>query len=142
MYQPDVEIHVAGPMTNPISDPIPGYFYYGDTSHDKLSELSNECDIFCMPSYFEAYGLVFIEALCYGLLCIGRNCFEMPYFIEDGVTGLLINNDSTEKLADYMHLLLHDDVIKREVCKRRQLYLEKYSWESVANRIQKVIVSE
>ena len=36
-----------------------------------------------MPSYFEAYGLVFIEALTYGLPCIGRNAFEMPNFIQD-----------------------------------------------------------
>ena len=49
------------------------------------------CDVFCMPSYFEAYGLVFVEALTFGLPCIGRNCYEMPYFIEDGKTGLLLN---------------------------------------------------
>lgn len=137
--QPDVELHVAGPKRNPISNPVPGYFYYGDSNHDKLSELFNECDIFCMPSYFEAYGLVFIEALCYGLPCIGRNCYEMPYFIEDGVTGLLIDNDDIGNLADCMYRLLHDEKIKYEVDNRRNDYLKKYTWESVADRIEQVI---
>lgn len=140
--QPDVELHVAGPKYNPISNPVAGFFYYGDSNHSTLSELLNKCDIFCMPSYFEAYGLVFIEALCYGLPCIGRKCFEMPYFIEDGITGLLIEEDNVQNLADCMHRLLHDTKIKDEVVKRRNFYIDRYSWDSVTDRMRKVIMGE
>ena len=64
------------------------------------------CDVFCMPSYFEAYGLVFVEALTFGLPCIGRNCYEMPYFIEEGKTGLL-----RKRIG--IHVLLQKKLIKR-----------------------------
>lgn len=139
---PNVELHIAGPAQNPIKDPIDGYFYYGDSDHDKLSELFNMCDIFCMPSYFEAYGLVFIEALVYGLPCIGRNAYEMPYFIKDNETGLLLKNDSPDELAQLMERLLFDNEIKRNVVSNRDNYIKEYSWDSVAQRIHNVITSD
>lgn len=64
------------------------YHYRRDCGHEELSDLFNKCDIFVMPSYFEVYGFVFIEALTYGLPCTGRNAYEMPYFIQNAETGL------------------------------------------------------
>ena len=66
----------------------------GDLGSEKLTDYYNLCDVFCMPSYFEAYGLVFAEALTYGLPCIGRDKFAMSEFIEDGCTGRLIPGGS------------------------------------------------
>lgn len=137
--KPNAELYVAGPTINPIESPIDGYYYLGDLDHDTLSYYFNQCDIFCMPSYFEAYGLVFIEALTYGLPCIGRNCYEMPYFIEDGKTGYLIDDDNIELLANKMLQLLENENIRKEVLSRRQWYIGEYSWEAVAGRIHKII---
>ena len=133
----DVELYVSGPRQDPIKNGIDGYHFLGDLDYSQVADLYNECDIFCMPSYFEAYGLVFIEALSYGLPCIGRDCYEMPYFIDDGVTGALLKNDNPEELAGLMHKLLHDDQIKKNVASKQEYYLEKYSWDKVAERMEK-----
>ena len=135
----DAELYVAGPALDPITSPVAGYHYLGDCDHKKLAHYFNTCDIFCMPSYFEAYGLVFIEALTYGLPCIGRNCYEMPYFIEDGKTGLLIDNDNSTELAEKMKRLLEDETIKANVLSKREWYIENYSWDAVAKRIYEII---
>ena len=136
---PDAELYVAGPASNPLPEGMDGYHYMGECSHAKLSELFNKCDIFVMPSYFEAYGLVFIEALTYGLPCIGRNAYEMPYFIEDGKTGLLLEEDDAEQLALMMKRLLEDDSMKANVRALKDRYMDEYSWDSVAKRILNVI---
>ena len=68
-YTPNAELHIAGCKAQISAE---GIFYYGDINYQGISELLNKCDIFCMPSRFEAYGLVFVEALIYGLPCIGR----------------------------------------------------------------------
>lgn len=99
----------------------------------------NMCDIFCMPSYFEAYGLVFVEALTFGLPCIGRDCYEMPYFIQDGETGLLLKDDDPRELAGLMKRALDDTSLQRNVADRRLQYIEEYSWKTVAGRIAKVM---
>lgn len=136
---PDAELYVAGPATNPYPKAVDGYHYMGDCNHDKLSELLNLCDIFAMSSHFEAYGLVFIEALCYGLPCLARNAYEMPYFIEDGKTGILINDYDRPNMAKQLQRLLADDEIRRNVQSKREWYLKEYSWETVAERISNFI---
>lgn len=138
---PNIELYIAGPARNPINNPIDGYFFCGDCNHDKLSDLFNMCDIFCMPSYFEAYGLVFIEALVYGLPCIGRNSYEMPYFIKNNENGLLLENDNPNELAQLMKKLLFDDTIKKNVISNRDYYIHEYSWDTVAHRIYKIITN-
>ena len=78
---------------------------------------------------------MFIEALTYGLPCIGRNVNEMPYFIENGETGLLLGEDDAESLALMMEKLLHDEAIKANVRAKRDWYVNEYSWDTVAGRI-------
>lgn len=134
----DLELYIAGPKKIGESNGS-GVIFLGDVPNEKLSEYFNLCDIFCMPSKFEAYGLVFPEALTYGLPCIGRNAYEMPYFIENGETGYLLERENAEELADKMLNLLKNENIKRRVRSRKEFYLREYSWSTVANRIYKII---
>lgn len=136
------QLYVAGPSSDPMPQGMDGYHYMGDCDHKTLSNLFNLCDIFVMPSYFEAYGLVFIEALTYGLPCIGRNAYEMPYFIENGKTGFLLEKDSPDDLAHLMYRLLKDETIKANVRANKEWYIKEYSWDAVANRITKIIDRE
>lgn len=133
--RPEVEFYVAGPAENPIDYPVEGYYYMGDCTYEKTAQLYNKCDVFCLPSYFEAYGLVFVEALTFGLPCIGRNTCEMPYLIEDGKTGFLIENDDVDSLSEKMSILLDSIKIKENVRRKRDWYIKEYSWDTVVKRI-------
>lgn len=106
------------------------------------------CDLFCMPTYFETYGLFFfVKALTFGLPCIGGNCYEMSFLIQEGnssvhsdnATGLLLNHDDPMELASLMLRVLHDDSFSYNVLSRRNEYIHEYSWDTVAERIAKVI---
>ena len=135
-----VELYVIGPSTDPIDNPIDGYHFIGRIPFNEEAKYYNMCDVFCLPSYFEAYGLVFVEALTFGLPCIGRNCYEMPYFIEDGKTGLLLKNDTPEELSSLMLQILENDDFSKNVAQKRALYLRNYSWDAVAKRMADVIL--
>ncbi len=139
-YLPDAELYIAGPKDIGELKNIPGVHFIGPLSSEKLSEYFNLCDIFCMPSRFEAYGIVFAEALCYGLPCIARNKFEMKNIIHDGKNGLLIEDDNIEKLSEKMYTLLNDKNIYKNVYDNRNIYLDEYSWEKVAKRIMNKLV--
>lgn len=136
---PDAMLYLAGPSSNPVKENIEGYKYLGDLGYDELVKYYNMCDIFCMPSHFEAYGLVFAEALVFGLPCITRNAYSMKEFIKDGENGYLIDNDDVSVLADKMEMLLKNEEIKENVRKNRQYYVEKYSWKAVVERITDII---
>ena len=135
----DVEFYVIGPSQNPISDPIDGYHFVGLIPYNEEARYYNTCDLFCLPSYFEAYGLVFVEALTFGLPCIGRDCYEMPYFIKDGETGLLLKKNDPQALASLMEQILINDSFSKNVIANRDSYIHEYSWSTVAERIAKII---
>lgn len=134
-YNSNAELFIIGPKSLPYEELYEGVNFIGDVPSKDLSKYFNECDIFCMPSRFEAYGLVFIEALVYGLPCIARNEFAMKEFIQDGYNGLLIEEDDEDKLAIKMNQLLNNNEIKQNVLSKREEYIKEYSWDTVANRI-------
>lgn len=138
--KPDLELHFAGPHKSPLTEDIPGFYFHGDAPRKKVQELMNECDLFCMPSYFEAYGLVFVEALSHGLPCIGRNRCEMPYFIENGITGELVESDAIEELVCKIDRILDDKSYHRNVLARHDFYINEYSWDTTAARMASVIM--
>lgn len=134
-----LELHFAGPSLNPVGYDLPGYYFYGDASKQQVQTLMNTCDVFCMPSNFEAYGLVFIEALCFGLPCIGRNAYEMPYFIEEGKTGELLKSGSVEELASLINKVLLNTSYKANVSQNRERYIAEYSWDNVCKKMADII---
>lgn len=137
------QLYIAGPKEWPGKGEIPqNVNFLGLKTTDELVEYYNLCDIFVMPSYFEAYGIVFAEALIYGLPCIGRNAFAMRDFISEGENGHLINEDNAEYLAQKMYELLSNEEIRNKVMQNKEKYAEKYSWESVAKRITDVIIND
>lgn len=134
---PTVELYIVGPSTCPTSIKMNSNIHFlGRLTFDELHKYYNMCDYFVMPSEFEAYGLVFAEALCFGLPCIGKNCYAMPEFIREGENGYLIDNSDEVELYEKMKLLLENGKsIASNVQSQRDYYFEKYSWNAVADRI-------
>jgi len=133
-------LYIAGPKKWPLSQEIPdGVHFLGLKTADELVDYYNLCDVFVMPSVFEAYGLVFAEALVFGLPIIARDAFAMKDFIKSGDNGYLLKSDSAEDLAQLMHSAIEDAGMRNRVCARRKKYAEYYSWDAVARRIINVI---
>lgn len=138
----NVELYIAGPEKIPVETEQHknGVFFVGRKSYEELVAYYNLCDYFVMPSKFEAYGLVFAEALIYGLPCIGKNEFAMPEFITDGENGYLINGDSATELEQCMEkLVLNGSIMAKKVQNNQKCYIKEYSWDSVASRMLKVM---
>lgn len=150
-YLPEAELYLAGASPEEIyvalqaagestkAADMQGIHMVGDLNAEELATYYNLCDVFCMPSYFEAYGLVFAEALTFGLPCIGRDKFAMREFIEDGLTGKLFSGEDPGRLAEDLWEVLSEPHYFQEVAARREWYLTEYSWDWVARRICEVI---
>ncbi len=59
---------------------------------NEIDELYKKSDVFVMPTHFDTFGFVFIEAMSYGLPCIGVDNFSCPEIITNGKTGILVSN--------------------------------------------------
>ena len=65
----------------------------------------------------------------------------MKEIIEDGEDGYLIDDDDAQILAQKMNMLLLDNKITQNVRKKRETYIQKYSWERIAGEMEKVILN-
>jgi alpha-maltose-1-phosphate synthase len=105
---PEAELVIAGPK----QDPAPGIAsrvqWIGRVSRNELARQYGAASVFVLPSLFDAWGHVFIEAMGYGLPCIGSDCCAMPEIIEHGVSGLVVPRAQPEALAQALIEVLTD----------------------------------
>lgn len=119
-----------------------GVMWLGKLDREEISEHLAQSSVFCMPSRFEAYGLAFIEAHCFGLPVVARNDYEMRYFVEDGKDGYLISDDNAEELAKTLDKAIKNRDMHEYVENNKEIYLRQYSWDNVAKTITRKILGE
>jgi glycosyltransferase involved in cell wall biosynthesis len=142
---------IAGPRTwqsiAPAGNRIPeGVTFLGDASNNALAPYFAQADVFCMPSLFEAFGIVFPEALSAGVPCIGRNAYAMPEIIRHGENGYLLGwngaDESDEALAELIMMALDNDAMQGRVWAEREETARYYSWERAAAQVVEIIGRE
>ncbi|OGS55376.1 MAG: hypothetical protein A3K60_07350 [Euryarchaeota archaeon RBG_19FT_COMBO_56_21] len=55
-----------------------------------LERVYPSTDVFVMPTYIDTFGYAFLEAMAFGIPCIGTRHFAVPEIIEHEVSGLLV----------------------------------------------------
>lgn len=74
--------------------------FYGKLPRDKAQEIVSQADCFIMVSRREAFGLVYLEAMGKGLICIGTKGQGIDGVIRDGENGFLCESCNPGKLAE------------------------------------------
>lgn len=135
-----VRLIVAGPKKWPMKGAIPSWVtFLGDVPYSTLTNHLRKADVFAMPSYFEAFGIAFVEALAAGVPVIGRNDFAMPEFIRHGENGFLLEEDNVQKLAEYIEQASEDNSIRKFTVSNAASIVERFDWLRVANDMVDII---
>jgi glycosyltransferase involved in cell wall biosynthesis len=71
---------------------VRGLRFMSKVPQEELEQLYATADVFIMPSHYDTFGLVYLEAMARGLPCIGTTQFATPEIIENGKTGILVKN--------------------------------------------------
>jgi glycosyltransferase involved in cell wall biosynthesis len=142
---PDVCLVAAGPDVGSPYPPISeGHFLdlgeltpSSDDAQHKVDALA-ACDVFCMPSTAEAFGLVYVEAWHFGKPVIGGIAPALQELIIDGVNGYRVEQDAAQ-VAHRLIQLLRDDGLRRRMGEEgHRIQQEKYTWKSVLKRHMQV----
>jgi glycosyltransferase involved in cell wall biosynthesis len=133
---PAAELTIAGPRTRAPGRLPPGVRWLGRVDRRTLQRLYAEASVFVLPSMFDAWGHVLIEAMGHGLPCIGTDCCAMPEIIDDGVTGLLVPRAEPVPLADAILALLSDPARSARMGRTAHArILDRLTWDHVADRV-------
>ncbi len=96
-------------------------------------------DVFALPSRTDSFGIVFLEAWCYGVPVIGARAGGIPDVIIDGQDGLLVRFGDVVGLAQAIGLLLGDRALAQRLgAAGRQKTLRHLTWEQVYRRVRAV----
>jgi len=92
--------------------------------------------VFVLPSEYEAFGLVLLEALAQGTPVVASRVGGIPEVVEEGRAGLLVEPGAAESLAAAILRLWNDPAYRRELGDYgRDHIVPKYTWESLADRL-------
>lgn len=136
----DAELLIAGPGR--LAGPLPpGVRPFGPVSRQELARLYARASVFVMPSLFEPFGMVFLEAMAHGLPCIGTDKCAMPEIIVDGETGFLTPAGDAGALAEKIVYLLRRPETMRAMGERgRERVRRLFTWRAVARRVDEGLV--
>lgn len=90
-------------------------------------------DIFVLPSLYESFGLVTVEAMVMGLPVIGfSDCPGTNELILDGVNGILVESgDRVENLAMAMRCLIESADLRESLGQRAKLVIKQFAPERI-----------
>ena len=100
-----------------------------------IEQVFGAADIFAFPTYYEAFGMVITEAMAAGLPVITSRRAGASELIEDGVSGLLLDNPGdTDELSRHLEALLADTDLRFEMGTKARHAAAAHSWSDVADQ--------
>lgn len=110
--------------------------FYGQCSHDEVLKSMSWCDVFVLPSWDEAYGTVYSEAMSFGkpiIACQGEGISEV---IQDGVHGILVKRQDVASLSEALKRILSNEKLSVNLGKAaRSLSERELNYDVIANQL-------
>ncbi len=106
--------------------------FLGSRSQDTLPYYYSAADVCVMPSLYESFGLVALEAMACGTPVVASRVGGLPYVVRDGETGLLVQDSDPPALAEGLQRLLSDDELRARLGARALQVAREYAWQRVA----------
>jgi colanic acid/amylovoran biosynthesis glycosyltransferase len=117
----------------------------GSVPSTQVNEQMKQSDIFVLPSVraengdSEAFGIVFIEASAVGLPVISTRHGGIPEAVQDGISGLLVDERDSKGLAKALDALIADSELRLELgAKGRKMVEENFDIQQRTAELEKL----
>lgn len=111
--------------------------FVGLKSHEEVCQIYSKSDFFCLASDYETFGVVFVEAMSFGLPVIGTRCGGPEYIINKN-NGLLVERGDIDGLAEAIKTMMNT----YKSYSAESIIVEvkaKYSPEAIVPRITNIL---
>jgi D-inositol-3-phosphate glycosyltransferase len=110
-------------------------FFLGSKSQETLQYYYAAAEAVIMPSHYESFGLVALEAMASGRPVIASEVGGLAYLVQDGVTGFHVPDRDPEELAGKIRLLIENEDLREQMCDASVRRARKYVWPLIADQI-------
>ena len=101
--------------------------YVGAQPQARVFEYMSEYDIFCVPSYTEAFGVANIEALAHGISVVSSRVGGIPEVLDDGNNGWLVESGNVQDLANALKTCIENPDERNRRAQNGRKFIEKFS---------------
>ena len=129
----NIRLVLAGPLHEERLRPLVEKYWVGFQNPHELQKWYAASDIFCLPTYGEAFGIVLLEALYHALPVITS---DIPGIREwfPHQHAIFIPTKDRESLKNALVELMDENKRKSMSRNSRQIVLDNYTWEKVCQR--------
>jgi D-inositol-3-phosphate glycosyltransferase len=104
----------------------------------KLADFYAAADVVLVPSRSESFGLVALEAQACGTPVVAARVGGLPFVIDDGRSGFLVEGHDPGDHADRLLTILRDPDLQATLGARAAERADRFSWDATADRIASI----
>jgi D-inositol-3-phosphate glycosyltransferase len=109
--------------------------FLGRRDQDTLQYYYSAAEVVVMPSHYESFGLVALEAMACGTPVIASETGGLVFLVQDGETGFHVPTAAPAALAERLGSLLEDQQLLRRLGEQAARYASSFDWPGVADRM-------
>ncbi|MDW8396230.1 MAG: glycosyltransferase [Anaerolineae bacterium] len=112
--------------------------FVGALDQDALAFYYAAAEMVIMPSHYESFGMVALEAMACGTPVVVSDVGGLSVLVQHNKTGLRVRANDPAALAQAIERLLDDEALRRRLGQRAVCYAEAYAWSNVVDRLLNV----
>jgi D-inositol-3-phosphate glycosyltransferase len=112
--------------------------FLGAKDQNVLPNYYAAAEMVVMPSHYESFGLVALEAMSMGTPVVASEVGGLAFLVQDGVNGLHVPSRDPEALAESIYELLTDEAYRDQLGRQAQEYARQYTWTNIVDRMLRV----
>ena len=109
--------------------------FVGSRPQAQLPLLYSAADVVAVPSHYESFGLVALEAQACGTPVVASRVGGLTYTVQDGVSGSLVPFDQPEAFANALGELVLHEGLREEMGAHAIANARAYGWNIIADRM-------
>ena len=112
--------------------------FLGKRDQDTLHDYYTSAQVVIMPSHYESFGMVALEAMACGTPVIASEVGGLAFLVRDGETGFHVPDRDPEALADKLQLIINTPALRAKLGHQAAEYAKQYAWPVITEKIMKV----
>jgi D-inositol-3-phosphate glycosyltransferase len=116
--------------------------FLGKRDQSTLPYYYSAAEVLVMPSRYESFGMVALEAMACGTPVIASQVGGLAHLVQDCVTGYHVPEGDPDALCEKLALMLNDPELQNTMGKNASHYALNYDWKKIAPEIVDVYVEE
>jgi D-inositol-3-phosphate glycosyltransferase len=109
--------------------------FAGAKDQDALPDYYAAAEMVVMPSHYESFGMVALEAMAMGTPVIASEVGGLAFLVRDNENGFHVPSRDPEALAEKIYTLLTDSDCRRRLGQQARHYAQRYDWAHIVEQM-------